>query len=135
ARFFREVDRRTGFRTRSLCAAPICDGDGAVLGVVQLVNSKRGAFAEPDEALLRRLCAEAAVAIESTSLYGQIRGEAQKTRGYNRIVGSSPAMARVYALVQKASATEATVLLRGESGTGKELIARAIHFNSARREQ
>jgi Nif-specific regulatory protein len=44
-------------------------------------------------------------------------------------------MQRVYQLTRKAAATSATVLLRGESGTGKELIARAIHYNSSRRDQ
>src|SRR3954451_25094988 len=52
----------------------------------------------------------------------------------NRIVGESAPMQRVYELTRKAAATDATVLLRGESGTGKELIARAIHYNSTRRD-
>ena len=42
-------------------------------------------------------------------------------------------MQAVYARVERAARTDATVLLRGESGTGKELVARAIHFNSPRR--
>jgi two-component system, NtrC family, response regulator HydG len=48
------------------------------------------------------------------------------------ILGSSPAMQKVFAAIQKASPTTATVLLTGESGTGKELVARAIHYASAR---
>jgi transcriptional regulator with PAS, ATPase and Fis domain len=53
----------------------------------------------------------------------------------NPLVGSSPRMRIVRALVVKLAANSATVLITGESGTGKELAARAIHEMSARREQ
>jgi DNA-binding NtrC family response regulator len=52
-----------------------------------------------------------------------------------RLVGSSPAMRKVVQLIQKVAPTEATILVRGASGTGKELVARALHFNSARRDR
>ncbi len=48
------------------------------------------------------------------------------------IIGESEVMKRVFKETYKASQTSSTVLLYGESGTGKELIARAIHYNSAR---
>ncbi len=48
------------------------------------------------------------------------------------IVGNSPAMREVYKTIGKVAVSDVTVLIQGESGTGKELIARAIHFNSAR---
>jgi DNA-binding NtrC family response regulator len=51
------------------------------------------------------------------------------------LVGSSAAMRRVVALIEKVAATDATVLVHGPSGSGKELVARAIHYNSARRER
>jgi two-component system nitrogen regulation response regulator GlnG len=48
------------------------------------------------------------------------------------IIGRSPAMQEVYKLIGRVVTNDATVLLNGESGTGKELVARAIHFKSAR---
>jgi len=52
----------------------------------------------------------------------------------SRIIGRSPAMAKLLDTVSQVAPSEATVLITGESGTGKELIAAAIHFNSSRRD-
>jgi two-component system, NtrC family, response regulator AtoC len=50
----------------------------------------------------------------------------------SEIVGSGPAMQKLYKLIGQVSATDSTVLIRGESGTGKEVVARAIHKHSLR---
>ena len=49
------------------------------------------------------------------------------------IIGKSPAMQRVHAIIQTVAPTTATVLITGETGSGKEVVARAIHFFSQRR--
>jgi formate hydrogenlyase transcriptional activator len=54
-------------------------------------------------------------------------------RGFEQIIGSSPALERVLEQVEYVAPTDSTVLIGGETGTGKELIARAIHSSSSRR--
>jgi DNA-binding NtrC family response regulator len=52
--------------------------------------------------------------------------------GESPLLGSSPAMARVHSLIERAGPTNANVLILGENGTGKELVARALHRHSLR---
>jgi two-component system response regulator PilR (NtrC family) len=57
------------------------------------------------------------------------------THQYSNIIGSSSSMLAVFQLVDTIAPTGSTVLISGESGTGKELVARAIHFNSPRKDR
>jgi PAS domain S-box-containing protein len=61
-----------------------------------------------------------------------LREDIVRSAMFEQIVGSSPALKRVLAQVEKVASTESTVLILGETGTGKELIARAIHNRSKR---
>ena len=64
-----------------------------------------------------------------------LRRELEGVHSFHSLVGKSAAMREVYQLLEQASTLDITVLLGGETGTGKELAARAVHYNSARRER
>jgi two-component system, NtrC family, response regulator AtoC len=65
-----------------------------------------------------------------------LRREVQKKYSFRQtILGESPAIKNVYELVDKALDTNITVIISGETGTGKELVAKAIHYNSKRKEK
>jgi two-component system response regulator PilR (NtrC family) len=65
----------------------------------------------------------------------RLRQEVEERYKFWNLIGKSPKMQRVYELVEKVSQTKANVLITGESGTGKELVAKAVHYNSARKDQ
>ena len=65
---------------------------------------------------------------------GRLRTELRGNYKFENIIGSSPAMQRVYALLQRVLDTDTTVLITGDTGTGKELVARALHYNSGRKD-
>jgi two-component system, NtrC family, response regulator AtoC len=65
-----------------------------------------------------------------------LRKEVQRKYSFNEtILGESPAIKKVYGLIEKALGTNITVSISGETGTGKELVAKAIHYNSTRRDK
>jgi DNA-binding NtrC family response regulator len=75
-------------------------------------------------------------ALEQLALRRQVRYLRERLDAafrFENILGTSPAMQRVFDLVKKVAATDLTVLITGESGTGKELIANALHQNSPRK--
>ncbi len=61
-----------------------------------------------------------------------LRREIESRAGFENFIGRSESMQRVFSLIRQVANTGSTVLITGESGTGKELVARAIHFSSAR---
>lgn len=72
---------------------------------------------------------------ERCSLYAEnreLRAALESRHRIEGIIGDSGQMLEVISLVRRVAPTDATVLIRGESGTGKELIAKAIHYASAR---
>jgi sigma-B regulation protein RsbU (phosphoserine phosphatase) len=71
SRFLRVYDETTGFRTRTMLTAPMCNPQGKIIGVVQLLNKMGGPFTSRDERLLIAMAAQAAISIENARLYEQ----------------------------------------------------------------
>jgi DNA-binding NtrC family response regulator len=63
----------------------------------------------------------------------RLRREVTSRYSFDQIIGKNEKMEAIFSLVGDVAETDATVLIRGETGTGKELIARAVHFNSPRK--
>ena len=62
-----------------------------------------------------------------------LRNEIQRHYDFENIIGKSSAIKKIYDMIQAVSETDSTVLIVGKSGTGKELVARALHYNSNRK--
>jgi HD-GYP domain-containing protein (c-di-GMP phosphodiesterase class II) len=72
-RFAQDLDRITGYQTRSVLAVPLRGRDGKSLGVFEVLNKGKGAFTEEDEGLLRILATMAGSFIENATLYEDLR--------------------------------------------------------------
>jgi DNA-binding NtrC family response regulator len=64
-----------------------------------------------------------------------LREEVSTKYNFSNILGKSKPMLDLFALIKKVAGSRSTVLVQGKSGTGKELVAKAIHYNSPRRER
>ena len=86
-----------------------------------------------DELKVQALSALEKKGLESENVY--LRRQLEQKYQFSNIVGRSPRMQEIFALIERVADTPSTILIQGESGTGKELIARAIHFSGARKDQ
>ncbi len=72
ARFNAEVDRHTGYRTRNLLCGPVFNLKGEIIGVIEVINKRRGTFRPEDEQLLKTFSHQAAISIENFNLYRRV---------------------------------------------------------------
>jgi transcriptional regulator with GAF, ATPase, and Fis domain len=118
---------------------PLKSGD-EVTGLLHAVRIK-SAFTKADMELLKILSEQiwqtlkpalnsSNLISEGESLMVDLRGKCK----FDEIIGNSPEMARVLSVVADVAESDSAVLIEGESGTGKELLARALHFNSKRKD-
>ena len=117
--------------------------EGKVIGIINLVNSRGGMQFSDDS--LRVAAAIAAMASQfihrakfQETLFEdnrRLKRALEHQFELRSILGGSPVMQDVLKKINLLSSSRATVLVVGETGTGKELVARAIHFQSARAEK
>ena len=81
-RFNQEVDRKTGYVTRSILCAPVLNKEGKILGVTQVLNKKGSPFTEVDENRLKAFSAQASIAIENAKLFEEVLN----MRNYNESI-------------------------------------------------
>lgn len=145
-RFYPAIDARTHYHTQSLLAVPLRNFAGQIIGAFEVLNKKGGAFTGEDEEILKALAAQAAVAIETAQVVGEMARRREQLMQENaqlwrevegkfsaqNILGNSAKIQSVMKMIKQISDTSVNVLITGESGTGKELVAKAIHYNSPR---
>ncbi len=85
-----------------------------------------------DLVVFRNLVQRAAETVVLRHQNSRLKGELDAAFGFEGIIGDSPAMRQVVALIRQVAPSSIPVLVRGESGTGKELVAAAIHKASRR---
>ena len=129
----------------SVICAPIRRGD-KVFGLLHLYSTDRAIVPDPDDLEFTLAVADTvAVALENIFRRQELAENLSRVQTENvelrerlgirsDIIGRSVAIRQVTEEIARAANSNSTVLIRGESGVGKELVARGIHYNSARRD-
>ena len=131
-----------------VCNIPLVSR-GRALGILRVGRTAERPYDADEIDFLRLVGGQVAIAIENALAYEEItrlkdklaeeklylEEEFRSEMGFERIIGSSPALRHVLQLVETVAPSDSTVLLLGETGTGKELIARASHERSRRKER
>ena len=137
-RYLRNRESLTDLGATSLICAPIVFGE-RVLGLIHLycTDPHKALDAEDLEfavavakqlgGVINQMRKQMSLSAENRSLRDQLRVESE-------LVGDSSVIRDLESQISRVAGTNATCLVRGESGSGKELVARAIHFNSPRKE-
>jgi Nif-specific regulatory protein len=130
----------------SFICVPIYDGQTCVGAISVDLPHREPEQLEADARLLRIVAGSFAQAVRIHQLVQlekdqwlaekqQLQSELHEKYQFDNIIGSAPAMLDVLSTVAQVASSRATVLILGETGCGKELIAKAIHYNSPRKEK
>jgi len=107
-----------------------------------IILTKAAKFTQSDLELMTIVANQCGQFLENAKRYQQIyqenlqlRREIEQHYDFHGLIGSSPAMRKVFGLLERIIPGETRILIEGESGTGKELIAQTIHYNGPRKEK
>lgn len=152
---FKGLNSKDGIYHSIICSPMVVRGD--TIGLITLVrNSSKGSYDMDNCRLVGIISSQTAQILANARLLeelaeskrllevslSKLKDENVKLKsgagiglGFENIVGRSKPMKNVLSLTSKCSMNDSSVLITGETGTGKELIARAIHFNSERKDR
>ena len=131
------------YHIRSVLCVPLFHVEEGVIGALYVDHrGMDNAFSEADQTFLQAFANLVSVALVNARMHEQLEEKAQYLqqeveRRYQLgdLFGQSDAMQMVYQFIERAAKSDIPVLVQGETGTGKELAARAIHYNSTRKDQ
>ena len=131
------------YNIRSVLCVPVFHLNEGVMGALYVDHRGLGnAFSQEDQTFLQSFANLVGVALVNARMYEQLEEKAQylqqeveKRYQLGDLFGQSDAMQAIYHLIERAAKSDIPVLVQGETGTGKELAARAIHYNSTRKDQ
>ena len=109
-RFNKNVDIRTGFRTKSILCTPLRTVSGKRIGVSQLLNKKDDQFSEEDLELLEAMTAQAAIAIQSHVALEDMDASRKKEKEFMELVGEISSELELTSLLSKIISTITTML-------------------------
>jgi Nif-specific regulatory protein len=139
----------TKFSILSLACVPIKNQDRVIGTIYMDSRSATNIFSPQDVVFVEAFANLAGIAIENAKLREQLLAENEHVRlqrddlarqmlatiVYDGLLGKSESMQKIYRLIKSASMSMSNVLISGELGTGKEVTAKAIHYNSPRKEK
>ncbi|MFA5137953.1 MAG: adenylate/guanylate cyclase domain-containing protein [Elusimicrobiota bacterium] len=119
-RFNPAVDKKTGYRTKTILCMPVVKKDGSKLGIIQVLNKKGGPFGEGDVKRLRAFSAQAAVALENAQLFEAVTNERNYNESILKSLSNGVLTLNAERKVIKANASALRILkLEPEAAAGK----------------
>jgi two-component system response regulator HydG len=135
-RFSEEIDKVTGFQTRSIICCPIVNREDKIIGVIEVLNKRNeDRFTADDEKTMKVLgliCSSVFHNFAPVSEKSLIR---RFSTPYDRElawIGRSPITGEVRKAIVRLKDIDSPLLVEGEAGTGKKLIARIVHNEGKR---
>lgn len=116
ARFDRDIDEKTGFKTRSILCAPIKTARGEVIGVAQTLNKRTGRFTPEDLELLEAMALQAASALQNTQYIERMKKTRQQEMEFLDLVADITSSLELSVLLRRVM-SEATRMLKADRST------------------
>ncbi len=116
ARFNRDVDEKTGFKTRSILCVPIRTAKAEVIGVVQTLNKRGGRFTDSDRELLEAMALQAAAALQNTQYIERMKRTRQQEMEFLDLVSDITSSLELSVLLRRVM-SEATRMLKADRST------------------